>query len=235
MSVSPSWPEEKSDLWSLFPLMLCRSAALLHLHPALAEIGGKDHVLCLAAATLCCRSISQKGGEKNYFHGLLTLLSLLLQTGVSRGPLGAGLRWFQGIWLGQYPPLCGCCPPVPQRGVYCPVSFVYHPVVFWKVWPKKWPKTWHGVLKPSCCWKASQTNVLVFLLFPGHTFYKWLKGNPFSKLGCSSWDEWKMGREWVGVSGPAQVGLDFCLTARRGKFNLCFQYLEVPISFQVSV
>ena len=54
-------------------------------------MGGKDHVLCLAAATLCYRSVSQKGGEENYFCALLTLLSLLLQTGVGRGPLGAGL------------------------------------------------------------------------------------------------------------------------------------------------
>lgn len=70
--------------------------------PALAEMGGKDHVLCLAAAAPRYRSISQKGGEENYFCALLTLLSLILQTGVGRGPLGAGLRdGFRASGLGS--------------------------------------------------------------------------------------------------------------------------------------
>ena len=77
--------------------------------------------------------------------------------------------------------------------------------------------------------------MLVLLLFPGQMFYKWLKGNPFSELGCSSWDARKMARERVGVTGHTRVGLDFWLTARRRKFSVCFQYLEVSISFQVSV
>lgn len=89
--------------------------------------------------------------------------------------------------------------------------------------------------QPSCCCKASQTDVLVFLLFPGHTFYKWLKGNPLSKLGRSSWDERRMARDWVGGTGHAQVGLDFCLTARRGKFDVRALQNTESISFQVSV
>lgn len=171
MPLFPASPEEKSNPCSLCPPMLCCSAAL-------AKMGGKDHVLCLAAAMLCYRSIGQDG-EKNFSCS-------------SNAPLLASANWSKksnsGAGLGG--------------------GSRYQA---WAV-----PSNW------CACFP---------LLFPGHAFYKWLKGNPLSKLGCCSWDEHKVVRAWVGVTGHTQVGLDFCLTAGRRKFNVSFQYLKLPIFF----
>lgn len=72
------------------------------------------------------------------------------------------------------------------------------------------PGNWIQGIRLGLC----PPSLMCFPFFPGHTFYKWLKGNPWSEHGCSSWGGQGMAREWVG-SVTTLSGIRSCLRARR--------------------
>lgn len=83
--------------------------------------------------------------------------------------------------------------------------------------------------------------MLLFLLFPGHMFYKWLKGKPFSNslfflnlvafLGMNA--KW-LGRGWELLATLNWVRFLSDSQERKIQSMVCFQYLKMPVSFQVS-